>query len=107
MFSSCKKDETETSITNDDYYVKYKISSNYANNLSNWTVTTPQGNYTRNNYQTRLWEETYGPVKKGFKCVAQVENGTPTIEIYISKNNSPFALKASKSGGTLSYTIDY
>ena len=114
MFLSCKKDETETSITNDNYsitndnyYVKYKISSNYPNIFSNWSVTTPQGNYTKNNYQTRLWEETYGPVKKGFKCVAQVQNGIPTIEIYISKNNSPFALKASKSGGTLSYTIDY
>jgi hypothetical protein len=65
MFSSCKKDETETSITNDDYYVKYKISSNYPNIFSNWSVTTPQGNYTKNNYQTRLWEDTYGPVKKG------------------------------------------
>lgn len=107
VLSSCKKDETETSITNDNYYVKYNIFSNYPYIFSNWSVTTPQGNYTNNNYQTRQWEQTYGPVKKGFKCEAQVENGTPTIEIYVSKNNSPFALKASKSGGTLSYTIDY
>lgn len=107
VLSSCKKEVTETSITNDNYYVKYKISSNYPSIFSNWSVTTPQGNYTKNNYQTRLWEETYGPVKKGFKCVAQVQNGAPTIEIYVSKNNSPFALKATKSGGTLSYTIDY
>ena len=55
----------------------------------------------------RHWEQTYGPVKKGFKCEVQVGNGEPTIEIYVSKNQEPFALKTTKTGKSASYTIDF
>lgn len=68
------------------------------------SVTTPEGKYTKNNYQTRYWEQTYGPVKKGFKCEVQVA-GEPTIEIYVSKNQEPFALKMTKTGSSASYTM--
>ena len=114
-FSSCIKDKyedkdendnKEETVINDNYYVKYVISSNYPGVFSNWSVTTPQGNYTRNGYQTRHWEQTYGPVKKGFKCEVQVE-GAPTIEIYVSKNSEPFALKTTKTGNSASYTINF
>lgn len=107
-FSSCDKDDMdniETEIS-DNYYVKYVISSNYPSIFSNWSVTTPEGKYTRNSYQTRRWEQTYGPVKKGFKCEVQVSNGEPTIEIYVSKNQEPFALKTTKKGKSASYTIN-
>lgn len=113
--SSCKKEnkdkETNSNntgtVTNDNYYVKYVISSNYPYIFSNWTVTTPQGKYTKNDYQTRRWEQTYGPVKKGFKCEVLVENGEPTIEIYSSKNQEPFALKVTKKGKSATYNIDF
>lgn len=109
IFFSCNKEEADNNDTviNDNYYVKYIISSSYPLIFSNWSVTTPEGNYTKNNYQTRHWEQTYGPVKKGFKCVVQVGNGSPTIEIYVSKNQEPFALKTTKTSMSASYTIDF
>jgi hypothetical protein len=117
-FFSCNKEEIDisndkssdnntTTVVNDNYYVKYIISSSYPYIFSNWTVTTPEGNYTKNDYQTRHWEQTYGPVEKGFKCEVQVKNGQPTIEIYVSKNQEPFALKTTKEGYSASYTIDF
>ncbi|WP_418894712.1 hypothetical protein [Limibacterium fermenti] len=112
IFSSCNKEEikiddnNETAM-NDNYYVKYVISSSYPRIFSNWSVTTPQGNYTKNNYQTRHWEETYGPVKKGFNCKVQVENGEPTVAIYVAKNQEPFALKTTRTGQSASYIIDF
>jgi len=108
-FSSCNKEEVDNNETviNDNYYVKYVISCSYPKIFSNWSVTTPQGEYTKNGYQIRHWEQTYGPVKKGFKCEVQVGNGEPTIEIYVSKNQEPFALKTTKTGKSASYTIDF
>ncbi len=103
--SSCGEEEMDNN--NDNYYVKYVISSIYPKIFSNWTVTTPQGNYTKNDYQTRSWEQTYGPVKKRFKCEVQVERGDPTIQIYVSKNQEPFALKTTKTGKSASYTINF
>lgn len=103
-----KKDEV---VVTDNYYVKYVIFCNYPRVFSDWSVTTPQGNFTKNHYQTRRWEQTYGPVKKGFKCMAQVGLGEPTIEIYISKNQEPFALKSSTTVSSYTrssvYTIDF
>lgn len=108
-FSSCNKEEVDNNETviNDNYYVKYVISCSYPKIFSNWSVTIPQGEYTKNGYQIRHWEQTYGPVKKGFKCEVQVGNGEPTIEIYVSKNQEPFALKTTKTGKSASYTIDF
>lgn len=106
-FTSCNSEEIDNTRVNDNYYVKYVISSNYPYLFSNWSVTTPEGNYTKNDYQTRRWEQTYGPVKKGFKCDVQVKNGQPNIEIFVSKNQDPFALKTTKEGYTATYTIDF
>lgn len=106
--SSCSKDDiTDNDLSSkDSYYVRYKISSKYPYIFSNWSVSTPNGVYSKNGYQTRNWEQTYGPVKKGFKCEAKVQNGTYTIEIYVSKNQEAFSLKATK-GSAVSYTIDF
>lgn len=112
IFSSCDKEDENMNEGNNEsaivhsYYVKYIIYSNYPYIFSNWTVNTPQGKYTKNNYQTRRWEQTYGPVKKGFSCYVQVGNGQPNIEIYVSKNQEPFALKTTKNGYSASYTVD-
>ncbi|MFV0468565.1 MAG: hypothetical protein ACK5MK_06515 [Dysgonomonas sp.] len=108
VFSSCNKEDVENKDNeiNDNYYVKYAISCSYPRIFSDWSVTTPEGNYTRNGYQLRYWEQTYGPVKKGFQCTAQVRRGEPTIEIYVSKNQESFALKTTRTGASASYTID-
>lgn len=108
IISSCDKEEVDNMDNNiDNYYVKYVISSTYPKIFSNWSVSTPDGRYTKNDFQTRRWEQTYGPVKKGFNCDVQVNNGEPTIEIHVSKNQEPFALKTTKNGKSASYTISF
>jgi hypothetical protein len=114
-FSSCKKDDDSNSnnatVTNDNFYFKYVIKGNGAyGHFSNWTATTPQGKYTNSGTQVGYWTQTYGPVKKGFKCEIKIGdyiNGNPTIEIHASKNQEPFALKVTKTGNSASYTIDF
>jgi hypothetical protein len=108
-FSSCKKDEI-TNVSNDNYYVKYIIKGNGAyGRFSDWTATTPQGTYTNNGYQTTSWNQTYGPVKQGFKCDVQIGSyigGAPTIEIHVAKNAEAFALKVTNTGNSATYTIN-
>lgn len=108
--SSCKKRSTNEAVTNDNYYVKYVIKGNGAyGRFSNWTVTTPQGPYTNNGTQVSSWNQTYGPLSKGFKCEVQIGNyisGAPTIEIHVSKNSEPFALKVTKTDKSATYTIN-
>ena len=93
-------------VIKDNYYVKYVINGTGAyGRFSDWTVTTPEETYTNSGYQTRSWNQTYGPVKKGFKCDVQVGNyiwEAPIIEIHVSKNEEPFALKVTKTGKTAS-----
>jgi hypothetical protein len=109
-FSSCKKEE-KVNVSGDNYYVKYVIKGTGAyGRFSNWTATTPQGTYTNNGIQVSSWDQTYGPVKKGFKCEVQIGNyisGAPTIEIHASKNQEPFALKVTKTGSSASYNVDF
>lgn len=106
---SCKKEGKVTN--NDKYYVKYVINGNGTyGRFSDWTAATPQGTYTNNGYQTRSWNQTFGPINKGFKCEVQIGNyisGAPSIEIHISKNQEPFALKVIKTGSSASYTVDF
>jgi len=70
----------------------------------------PQGIYTNSGYQVRSWNQTYGPVNKGFKCEVEIDDyisGEPTIEIHVSKNDEPFTLKVSETGDSASYTINF
>lgn len=112
-FSSCNKEEIENNeiVINDNYYVNYIIKGNGPyGHFSDWIATTPEGTYINSGYQIRTWSQTYGPVNKGFKCEVQVRDyisGAPTIEIYVSKNQEPFALKTTKIGKSASYTIDF
>jgi hypothetical protein len=103
--SSCNKDKVEMGLS-DEYYVKYVLKGNgtyiYFNAFS---VNTDRGNVSFSGYQFHSWNQTYGPVKKGFRASVSVDSSV-TVEIYVSKNNAPFALKASKSGSN-SYTIDF
>lgn len=111
VLSSCKKDETETATPNDNYYVNYIIKApGPYGRFSDWSASTPDGAYINNGYQVASWNQTYGPVKKGFNCSVQIghfQGGTPTIEIHVSKNQEPFALKTTKTGNSASYTINF
>lgn len=115
-FIACDSNEWESNFnvgtkvdteTKDNYYVKYIIKCDYPAIFSDWTVTTPEGTYSKMDYQTRGWNQTYGPVKKGFKCEAIVERGKPTIEIHVAKNEEPFALKRITTTGSALYVIGY
>jgi hypothetical protein len=112
-FSSCSKEEIDNNQTvkNDNYYVNYIIKGyGTYGSFSNFTVSTPEGTYSYSGYQTNSWNQTYGPVKKGFKCEVQIgdyQHGTPTIEIHVSKNEEPFALKATVTGASASYVINF
>src|SRR5690606_26412334 len=111
--SSCKKEDVNKNETGIDgsYYVKYVIKGNGTyGRFSDWTAITPQGKYTNSGSQVRNWNQTFGPVNKGFKCEVQIDSyigGDPTIEIHISKNEEPFTLKTTKTGKSASYTIDF
>lgn len=108
ILSSCKRDEVKITTT-DEYYVKYAIKGNGTYNYFNkFSVNTDKGNVSFSGYQYRSWNQTYGPLRKGFRASA-TSDGLVTIEIFVSKNNGPFVLKASKSGSqsSVSYTIDF
>ena len=109
-FSSCKKDSTNEVATNNNYYFKYVIKGNGTyGRFSNWTATTPQGLYTNSGTQVTSWNQTYGPVSKGFKCEVKIGDyigGAPTIEIHASKNSEPFTLKVTMTGNLATYTIN-
>ena len=107
ILSSCNKDKDKVEMgISDEYYVKYVIKGNGTYiYFSDFSVNTDQGNVSFSGYQYHSWNQTYGPVKKGFRASVSVGSSV-TAEIYVSKNNGPFALKASKSGDN-SYTIDF
>ena len=93
-------------VNNDEYYVQYIVSTNYPKIFSNVHYATEKGKGSFMNYQTRGWNETIGPVKKGFRARVRVDNGEPTCKIQVSKNGSAFATKATGTRSA-SFTINY
>lgn len=103
----------------DEYYVKYEVISTTANNAYTLhaTVNNEKNNDVSFNFAaSSQWETIIGPVQKGFNASLDVSAPTTIIfhlKIYVSKNDSPFAIKANDSSetfrtsGQLSYTIDY
>jgi hypothetical protein len=109
---SCSRDDSNgnNNSSNDSYYVKYIIDApGPYGRFSNWTASTPSGLYSNSGYQTSGWTQTYGPLNKGFLCKVEIgdyQGGTPTIEIHVSKNDEPFALKKIVTGSSASYVIN-
>src|SRR5690606_4188209 len=118
-----------TSIAADEYYVKYIVNSstNYVEgrkSIERIAIITSENNSIQNfTFNNSTWEMTIGPVKKGFNAslntrynVAVFDGPNNTYinsEIHVSKNNGPFALKASDisskerfSATTIKYTIN-
>ena len=112
----------ETSVP-DEYYVKYEVNSStiYIGDKLNVTINTENNtNMAITIDQRKLWETVIGPVQKGFNATLNVNSVSETYNqlklytnIYVSKNDSPFALKKSDGSDTprnsvqINYTIDY
>ena len=94
----------------DEYYVKYTISSSfyYFGSITyadvNGTKNDRTGDYNRTSLK---WEVIVGPVKKGFNSHVSYSRGSANIvKIEVSKNNGPFVLKAS-GDKSASYIINF
>lgn len=107
--SSCKKSTGNT----DEYYVRYEGSISTLPIVErSYTVATETGKQT---FKTRegSFSRTFGPVGNGFEASIAlslsddvVNIKAPSVHIEVSKNNGPFALKASGSKEA-SYEIDF
>lgn len=117
VFSCGKSDDTKPDVEEikEFYYVKFEASVSTSHIPTTYiTVNTDSG---INEFEVaKTFEEIFGPVSKDFRAEIDVESkgagwAETTARIYISKNNSPFALKAYKnvSGSkvNLSYKIDF
>ena len=124
---SCSENEMEESINsnNDDYYVKYHyygdggihfctFNITYLNSVtsnSNGAINTIVYKYPETQSRHIEDEIICGPFKKNDKVAIEMTNESSVInrllEIHISKNSSPFALRKSTTSNKLEYTIDY
>ena len=121
-FSGCKKSNSTTTV-DDQYYVKYQVTSTtiYTGNKLEVYYRSDNNQVLKETDNTPGgWSITIGPVKKGFNASVQVNElgnnyGHLTLQsqISVSKNNSVFATKASDNSTTprtslqLGYTINY
>lgn len=126
----CDKNDIEEDINNNekenvDYYVKYHYYGNGGLHFCYFNITflnsvTSNSNSAENTivykypeFQTRHIEDEIicGPFKKNDKVAIKMTNESSVVnrllEIYISKDNSPFALRKSTTSNKLEYTIDY
>lgn len=115
-FSSCTNDEPSPSNTQQgtetdaNYYVKYTALAyggvGYENaRIESVTVETETGSKTIEP-NVKSWEETYGPVSKGFKAKIQATGASKTVRIYVCRGEEPFVIKGEGSSSA-SYTIDF
>lgn len=101
----------------DSYYVRYEIHVGSGIHADG-SVSTEHGSMTFHIARGGVLNETFGPVKYGFNAhigmrLTHDRAGTTdyTMKIYVSKNQEPFSLKASKTGKSsndnLSYKINF
>ena len=103
----------------DEYYVKYEVISDSPTigRTLHTTINTEDNENGTFTFGTATdWETIIGPVQKGFNATLEVSSDYEVFvypRIYVSKNNSPFALKKSDESNELreyvkiSYTINY
>ena len=98
----------EQTNNNDEYYVKYTIKSpGVYYYFSDIYYNDVHGSGSaEKSHSVSNWTITIGPVKKGFHAAVKNEKGTGDDQIEVSKNGSPFAIKAS-GRNSASYTISY
>jgi hypothetical protein len=119
------KDEgiVNDAVAPDEYYVKYELTSTGVQGGRKLDLTLRDENSATLNItidQKTNWETIIGPVSKGFSASLKAVSTSETnynlrlySKIQVSKNGSPFALKAIDGSDTprgsveLSYKIDY
>jgi len=96
----------------DVYYVKYSAKSTRTYGPLGNIILKPESGVDQTIDSVKYsFEQTYGPVSKGFKAKMTVKGTATSMEISICKNNEPFAVKATKSGNyayrnaSIEYTI--
>ena len=114
--AGCSK-SAQSINNNDEYYVKYVFEGGNTTGYNIYrnckiTFTGETGKQVDMSFGTShlSYEMITGPFKYHDKVSATFDGGGFTymsIQIYVSKNNSPFALKCLSNGGYLEYTIDY
>ena len=115
-FSACTSDEpyvpdchTEEETIKEpeaNYYIKYLAQGNRnAGWIKSITVNTESGEKTITK-QMSSWNETYGPVPKGFQASIKVSGYCEKTYIYVCRGEEPFVIKA-EGKSSASYTIDF
>ncbi len=108
----CEKienDNNEGQNTQEDfYYVRFEATSSYYY-ISDVSISLTGCESFTTIVEGKTYSEIIGPAHKGAVAkmkVSMVSGSCDNTAIYVSKNNSPFALKKIGSGN-LSYTIDF
>ncbi len=110
--STANNDNTNTNDNNKDfYYVKYEISGKVYFYIDGVSYNTEIGPCSESFSAARSFEQICGPVSKNFFAQITLTDyrGAPktnAIKISVSKNNGPFAIKASGQYSA-GYTINY
>lgn len=107
----------EPQADNDEYYVKYvfegtnRVGYNiYRDCKISFTSEKGQVEMVFKTVNQLSYEVVAGPFKYNSKVYATLDGGgfpNISIQISVSKNDSPFAIKGIDNGGRLEYTIDY
>lgn len=113
----CSKPELEQQINKDEYYVKYlfeetnRVGYNIYRNCSiSFTSEKGQVEMVFNTVNYLSHEVITGPFKYNSKVYATLDGGgfqNTSIQIFVSKNDSPFVLKGMTNENKLEYIIDY
>ena len=124
----CTENDMEEKINNeekvdiDEYYVKYHYYADGGVHFCGFNITylnsvTSNSNPAVNTITHQAKSKTVeneiicGPFKKGDKASIEMSNESSVVsrllEISVSKNSSPFALRKSTDSRKLEYTIDY
>ena len=113
LLFSCSKPDPIVVENKDEYYVKYEFTYLKYSTYNTEYLLTFTDSYL--NLQTRTYTGTdkeeiiCGPFKYGDKIYASWTSSSSypraTLELSVSKNNSPFALKC--SGETIEHIINY
>lgn len=111
--TGCEKRNIEEGQLNDEYYVKYQVESTtiYYEEKLNVQISNINGSLPFLINQRESWETIIGPVKKGFKASLKatkqgwdgqtVENHLKiNLQIQVSKNSGPFAMKQINTSNT-------
>ena len=117
MAVGCSKPEPEQQINKDEYYVKYLFEgtnrvgySVYRDCNISFTSEKGQVEMAFNTVNHLSHEVITGPFKYNSKVYATLDGGgfpNTSIQIFVSKNDSPFAFKGMTNEDRLEYMIDY